>query len=69
MRGDEMIGWHHPLSEHEFDQALGDGEGQGNLACRSPWGHKEVDMTELRNNYSLLRTQLNGRMYQSPWEL
>ena len=56
MRGDEMIGWHHPLSEHEFDQALGDGEGQGNLACCSPWGHKELDTTELWNTYSLLRT-------------
>ena len=51
-----MIGWHHPLSEHEFDQALGDGEGQRNLACCSPWGHKELDTTELWNTYSLLRT-------------
>ena len=38
---DEMVGWHHRLSGHEFEQAPGDGEGQGRLACFSPWGHKE----------------------------
>ena len=47
---DEMVGWHHLLSEHEFEQTLGDGEGQGNLACCSPWGLKESDMTERLNN-------------------
>ena len=48
----EMVGWHHWLNGHEFEQAPGDGEGQGRLACCSPWGHKEVDMTErLNNNY------------------
>ena len=51
MTEDEMVGWHHRLKGHEFEQALGDGEGQGNLACCSPWGHKELDMTErLKNN-------------------
>ena len=43
---EEMIGWHHSLNEHEFEQASEDGEGQGSLACCSPWGHKELDMTE-----------------------
>ena len=43
---DEMVGWHHRLNGHEFQQALGDGEGQGSLACCSPWGHKELDTTE-----------------------
>ena len=43
---DEMVGWHHQLNGHEFEQALGDGEGQGILVCCSPWGHKELDMTE-----------------------
>ena len=43
-----MVGWHH-LSGHGFEQVLGDGEGQGSLACCSPWGHKESDMTELLN--------------------
>ena len=37
---DEMVGWHHQLNGHEFEQALGDGEGQGSLACYNPWGHK-----------------------------
>ena len=46
---DEMVGWHHWLDRHEFEQALGDGEGQGGLACCSPWGHKESDMTEWLN--------------------
>ena len=40
-----MIGWHHPLSEHEFDQALGDGEGCGSLVCCSPWDQEELDTT------------------------
>ena len=45
---DEMVGWHHRLSGHE--QAPGDGEGQGSLACCSPWSCKELDMTEQLNN-------------------
>ena len=45
-----MVGWHHQLNEHEFEQALGDGEGQGSLACCSPWGCKESDTTEQLNN-------------------
>ena len=47
---DEMVGWYHWLNGHEFDQALGVGDGQGSLACCSPWGHKESDMTERLNN-------------------
>ena len=46
MTEDEMVGWHHQLDEREFDQAPGVGDGQGGLACCSPWGHKESDMTE-----------------------
>ena len=42
---DEMVGWHHWLDGYEFEQALGDGEGQGSLVCCSPWGHKDSDMT------------------------
>ena len=42
----EMVGWCHRLDGHEFEQALGVGEGQRNLACCSPWGHKESDATE-----------------------
>ena len=43
---DEMVGWHHQFNGHEFEQALGDGEGQGGLVCCSPWGYKESDTTE-----------------------
>ena len=46
MTRDEMVGWHHWLSGHEFEQALGVGDGQGSLVCCSPWGHKELDTTE-----------------------
>ena len=42
-----MVGWHHRLDGQEFEQALGDGEGQGSLVCCSPWGFKESDTTEL----------------------
>ena len=48
---DEMVGWYHQLNGHESEQTLGDGEGQGSLACCSPEGCKESDMTEqLKNN-------------------
>ena len=43
---DEMVGWHHRLNGHEFEQTPGDGEGQGSLACCSLWGCKESDTTE-----------------------
>ena len=42
---DEMVGWHHGLNGHEFEQTLGDSEGQSRLACCSPWDHKELDKT------------------------
>ena len=51
MTEDEMVGWHHQLDGHEFEQALGDGEGQGSLACCSPLGHR-VRHTEQMNNKS-----------------
>ena len=43
---DEMVGCHHLLNGHEFEQALGVGEAQGSLACWSPWGRKELDISE-----------------------
>ena len=46
---DEMVGWHHLPDGHEFEQALGVGDGQGSLACCSPWGCKESDMIEQLN--------------------
>ena len=50
MTEDEMVGWHHQLNGHEFEQALGDSEEQGSLACCSPWGQEESDMTERVNS-------------------
>ena len=46
---DEMFGWHHQLNGHEFEQALGDGDGQASLVCCSPWGRKESDRSERLN--------------------
>ena len=53
MTEDEMVGWHHRLSGHEFAQTPGDGEGQGGLVWGSPWGHKESDTIEQLNNSKL----------------
>ena len=44
-----MVAWHHQLDGHEFEQALGFGDGQGSLMCYSPWDRKESDMTERLN--------------------
>ena len=49
MTEDEMVGWHHQLDGHEFEQAPGVDDGQGTLVCCSPRGHKESDMTEQLN--------------------
>ena len=49
MTEDEMVGWHHRLNGHEFEQAPGVGDGQGGLACCSPWGCRELDVTEWLN--------------------
>ena len=43
---DETVEWHHQFNRHKFEQTPGDSEGQGSLACCSPWGHEESDMTE-----------------------
>ena len=59
MAGNEMVEWHHRLNGlngHEFEKTLGDSEGRGGLACCSPWGRKEPDMTEqLNSNSSIFR--------------
>ena len=52
MTEDEMVGWHQRLNGHKFEQALGDNEGQGILACCSPWGCKESDTTEQLINHN-----------------
>ena len=53
MAEDEMVVCHHRLDEHEYEQAPGVGDGQGGLACYSPWGHRESDATERVNSSSL----------------
>ena len=50
MTEDEMVGWYRQINGHEFEQAPGDGDGQGGLVCCSPWGYKESDTTEQLNN-------------------
>ena len=47
---DEMVEWHHSLSGHEFEQTLGNSEGQRSLVCCSSWGHNELDTSERMNN-------------------
>ena len=54
MTEDEMAEWHHQLNGHELGQTLGDGEGQRDLACCSPWGRKESDMTGQLNNNNMI---------------
>ena len=54
---DEMVGWHHRLDGHEFEKALGVGDGQRSLASCSPWGCKELDMTEKQLNWALFVEQ------------
>ena len=46
MTEDEMVGWHHRLDGHEFEQTSGVGDAQKSLSCCSPWGHKKSDVTE-----------------------
>ena len=58
MTEEEMVGWHYWVSEHESEQAPGDGNGQGSLACCSPWGCNESDTTEWLNNNMGLRVYL-----------
>ena len=56
MTEDEMVGWHHQLNGCEFEQALGDGEGQGSLMCCSPWG--QTQLSELDSNNDTLCPKL-----------
>ena len=60
MTEDEMGGWHHWLDGHEFEQALGVGDGQGSLVCCSPWCCKESDTTEWLNWYNLVSHKIHA---------
>ena len=64
---DEMVGWHHLLDGHEFEQALGVGDGQGSLACCSPWGCKESVTTEQPNWTLRCQSQLHSSWTLSLW--
>ena len=57
MTEDEMVGWHHRLNGHEFEQTPEDGEGQGSLMCCSPWGRKESDIPERLNSNNCIYTE------------
>ena len=63
---DEMVGWHHRLDGHEFEQALGVGDRQRSLACCSPWGHKELDVTEQLNQTERVNKMRVWRLIE-PW--
>ena len=57
---DKMVGWHHQFNGHELGQTLGDGEGWGNLACYSPWGHEDLNMTWWLTNNNLAKSSGSG---------
>ena len=62
MTEDEVVGWHHQLNGHEFEQTPGSGEGQRSLACCSSWGCKQLDMTKQLNSNNILIIHLNSYM-------
>ena len=65
---DEMVGWHHQLNGHEFEQTVGDSEGQGSLVCCSSWGHKESDTTERLSNSDRV-TSSRTKLRTAEWKL
>ena len=67
MTEDEMVGWHHRLNGHECEQTPADGEGQGCLAFCSPWGCKELDLTEGLNSSRVLSHIIFLRPYPYEW--
>ena len=67
MTEDKMVGWHCRLDGHELEQALGDSEGQGSLACCSPWGRKESDTTERLT--TTIRTISSGAFLGCPTQV
>ena len=61
-----MVGWHYQLNGHEFEQIPGDNEGQGRLACCSPWGCKELDKTERLNTTTNINSKMCQRVFYVP---
>ena len=68
MTEDEMVGWHHWLTGHEYEQALGVGDEQGSLVCCSPWGCKELDKIEWLNWPDMVMEGLSGENSDLPCE-
>ena len=70
MTEDEMVGWHHWLDGHEFEQVPGVGDGQGSLACCSPWDRKKSDTTEWLNwkTNSLKNEEIKGSLQMNGWD-
>ena len=64
---DDMVGWHHELSVHEFEQTPGNSEEQGSLACCSPQGHKESDTTDRVKNSNNIKTYLQIVIFGGIW--
>ena len=58
-----MVGWHHQLNGHEFEQTPGDSEGQGSLVCCHPWGHKELDTTVAEQQQYLGNSFIAGSFF------
>ena len=70
MTEDEMVGWHHQLSEHELEQTLGDCEGQGSLACCSPWGGNNLEIEQQQQQQFMAGRNVNGKAtVGSNWQL
>jgi len=67
MTEDKMVGWHHRLDGHEFEQALGVADGQGSLAWCSPWGHKESDTTEQLKWTELINIKITYKIIFTPF--
>ena len=66
---DDMVGWNHWFHGHEYEQALGDGEGQESLVCCSPWGCEESDMTEWLANNNNRESFIVFSFFAQPWYL
>ena len=66
MTEDKMVGWHHQLDAHKFEEAPGVDDGQGSMACCSPWGRKELDTTEQLNRYVYKHTHKHEYQARSP---
>ena len=58
MTEDEIVGWHHWLNGHEFEQVPGAGDGQGSLACCSPWGHSQTRLSNITEIYIINQHEL-----------